>query len=530
VRRRRSRWTVTPDALAALAETLLADARGLFGQGGAEQLAAANEIADEVDAIKAALAARTDAKLAASGAKGSARLPSTSDMAAASPGPVVTGGAARIERMADRTITDFDGLIGDVQEALQHLEGIGGDYPTERLAVGRIKLDFPDERFLRAGDDASANAKVTALVADAWRPENWTPGGLAARGVSNPEALVASGGFCAPAMPDYGVPQISGMQRPVKDGLGGVGMDRGQVTIVQPPRLVDVATSATQTAGSAVSVWTNAIDTTPGGTTKPFQTMACPNPVTVALQAIVEQIKIGNFNARAFPEQVAAVMANTASAWARRAESQLLAQIDTNSTAVTVPQVLGGTADYFAALSRLASAVRNRNRMDPNAKLRCLVPRWFVDFVAADIAKTHAGDGLERFTVGEADVRAMFASRNVNVTFYEDQSDRGAAVAQIFGAQGATALRHWPPGGGVATAQVVWFLFPEGTHTVGDGGTLELGIVRDSTLNLTNDYAFFTESFEAIIPKVIESWKVTSNLCDTGAGAIDITDACAGTS
>ncbi len=77
---------------------------------------------------------------------------------------------------------------------------------------------------------------------------------------------------------------------------------------------------------------------------------------------------------------------------------------------------------------------------------------------------------------------------------------------------------------------LVWFLFPEGIHTVGDGGTLDLGIVRDSTPNATNNYEFFAESFEAIIPKVIESWKVTSNLCDTGAGAIDITDACAGTS
>ena len=307
-------------------------------------------------------------------------------------------------------------------------------------------------------------------------------------------------------------------------------MDRGQVIVVQPPKLSDIPSSTAQVAGSAVSVWTNAIDTTPGGAVKPVMTLACPSPKTVALQAIVEQVKIGNFEARAFPELIKTVLANTASAWARRAEGQLLAQIATNSTAVTSPQVLGGFADYLANIGRLASAVRNRNRMDPHAKLRLLLPYWFVDFVAADVAKIHAGDGLERFGIVNEDwVRAAVGSRDLNVTFYEDQDD-GGANAQIFGGQGATPIRHWPPGAGTAVTRAVSFLFPEGTHTVGDGGTLDLGLVRDSTLNQTNDYEFFSESFEAIVPKVIESWKVTSDLCDTGAGAIDITSACEGSS
>ena len=85
-----------------------------------------------------------------------------------------------------------------------------------------------------AGDNASNNAKVLALVNDASRPENWTPEGLSARGVADPEALLASGGFCAPAMPDYGIPQIAGMQRPLKDGLGGLGMDRSRASDCRP--------------------------------------------------------------------------------------------------------------------------------------------------------------------------------------------------------------------------------------------------------------------------------------------------------
>jgi hypothetical protein len=40
----------------------------------------------------------------------------------------------------------------------------------------------------------------------------------------------------------------------------------------------------------------------------------------------------------------------------------------------------------------------------------------------------------------------------------------------------------------------------------------DLGIVRDSTLNKTNDYPFFTGSWEAVVPKVTESCAVTSTL------------------
>jgi hypothetical protein len=37
--------------------------------------------------------------------------------------------------------------------------------------------------------------------------------------------------------------------------------------------------------------------------------------------------------------------------------------------------------------------------------------------------------------------------------------------------------------------------FPEGTFLYIDGGTLDLGLVRDSTLNSTNDFQVFGEIF-----------------------------------
>jgi hypothetical protein len=60
-----------------------------------------------------------------------------------------------------------------------------------------------------------------------------------------------------------------------------------------------------------------------------------------------------------------------------------------------------------------------------------------------------------------------------------------------------------------------------------DAGVLELGIVRDSTLNSTNDYQIFGESFENVAFLGIESLKVTTPVCATGEVTAPRTLSCA---
>jgi hypothetical protein len=45
---------------------------------------------------------------------------------------------------------------------------------------------------------------------------------------------------------------------------------------------------------------------------------------------------------------------------------------------------------------------------------------------------------------------------------------------------------------------VQYAIFPEGAFIHVDGGTLDLGLVRDSTLNSTNDFQIFGETFENV--------------------------------
>ena len=62
---------------------------------------------------------------------------------------------------------------------------------------------------------------------------------------------------------------------------------------------------------------------------------------------------------------------------------------------------------------------------------------------------------------------------------------------------------------------IQWAMYPEGAFIGVDMGVLELGIVRDSTLNSTNDFQVFGERFRNVArlaPEQAAYW-VTTDLC-----------------
>jgi hypothetical protein len=67
--------------------------------------------------------------------------------------------------------------------------------------------------------------------------------------------------------------------------------------------------------------------------------------------------------------------------------------------------------------------------------------------------------------------------------------------------------------------QFVWYLFAEGSFLFLDGGTLDLGVIRDSTLVGTNDYKMFVETFENVALVGVESLQVTSTINVNGVAA-----------
>src|SRR5690606_37070581 len=126
----------------------------------------------------------------------------------------------------------------------------------------------------------------------------------------------------------------------------------------------------------------------------------------------------------------------------------------------------------------------------------------------ADLTKQLPGDGDEvTFALAESTINRWFDARDIAVTGALD-----GETGQVFGNQSAGALLDFPE-------NVIWYLFAEGTFLFLDGGTLDLGLVRDSTLNGTNDYKIFLETFEGVAKVGIESLRITTQLAIAGASA-----------
>jgi hypothetical protein len=198
-------------------------------------------------------------------------------------------------------------------------------------------------------------------------------------------------------------------------------------------------------------------------------------------------------------------------AHARVAETILLDGIKGASTAVTVSQSFGAARDLAEAIKRAAVAYRSRHRA-PGVVLRAMVPRWITTLGDVDLMR-----GLQSEAAfvaeGESIFRSAVAVAGVNITFYDDTPTTG--VSQVFGAQGAGALNPFP-------STVQWGLYDEGHHLFLDGGTLDLGIVRDASLNSTNDYETFVETFEGLAHRGVESLWITSTVCPDGTSSAGI--------
>jgi hypothetical protein len=119
------------------------------------------------------------------------------------------------------------------------------------------------------------------------------------------------------------------------------------------------------------------------------------------------------------------------------------------------------------------------------------------------------GDGT--LSVSKAEIDAYLSNSNVSLTPVMDNTN-STSPSSVFAAQTAAALLEFPD-------SFKWFLFAEGTFLFLDGGTLDLGIIRDSTLVGTNDYKMFIETFEGIAKVGIESLAITSTISINGVAA-----------
>ncbi len=363
----------------------------------------------------------------------------------------------------------------------------------EKISIAQFdfKEEYPEDRhFSNSPADQSLIDSVTDQSAIRRAFENRREG-----------ALVASGGLCAPVTPYYNLQMVSVPDRPVRAALPAFLADRGGINAALPLSLSSITTGVGDISA--------AHDKAGGSSaTKTCQVIACPSFVETDVEIIYHCIQFGNLGARTFPERVAQANSLVLAAHARVAESMLLSAISAASTKVTAASITGATGDLLGQILTAANGMRSRHRMDPEAVLRIMLPDWSLDLLISDIIRSQ----FQRFDMTEEGVVALLRSFDLEPSFYIDGPAGGQ---QVFGAQVAGPLLSFP-------ANVVWYLFPEGSFLYLDGGTLELGIVRDSVLNSTNDFQIFGESFENVAFVGVESLVVTSATCDSGAVSLPV--------
>lgn len=373
---------------------------------------------------------------------------------------------------------------------IETMRGIrGGD--GDKLIVATASLDNVPEAFqLKENDPEGNTLKVEAATSR--------------------EALVAAGGLGAPEEVRYDLFDMVGdTDRPVKQALPGFTSQRGGVRFMRAPTLADV--------NGVVGIWTVAddIDALTDDQVRKPSFRVTPGPeIVVNTQAITMIMTFGNLMSRAYPELIKRHQELALVAWTRVAEQQLLTQIGALSTKVTTAtQKVSAARDIMNNVSRAVAAYRNRNRMK-NTPLKAFMPLWFKDLLRADIVLQHPGDGLEIFDIADAQIERWFSSRNVNVVWTLDGEAGQDYSSLTSGTSPNYDLADYP-------AEVIWYLFAEGTFAHMDGGTLDLGLVRDSTLNAANDYQTFVESFENVVKFGNDSLRIKSSLRPTGQGAED---------
>jgi hypothetical protein len=297
------------------------------------------------------------------------------------------------------------------------------------------------------------------------------------------EALVAAGGWCAPSETRYDFFNVAGSSGLID--LPTFGVTRGGVQFPVSPSLADAIDGGafapfaeTFDGTSNPWLWTEADDiaAATGSPTKPCIRVPCPDFDEERLEAYGICLTAGNLADAAYPEATANMLKLLMAAHDHAINARLIALMVARSSSATT---IGGQTDdsaaprIFNAAALAATDYRARYGMALEDVLEIVFPAWVREVVRADMAWKA---GVDLTEVSNADIDAKFTVRNVRPQWVDDWQVRGASQ---FG--NSSKMTAWP-------TTVDFLLYAAGTFLHGNGMSLDLGVVRDSVLNETNDH------------------------------------------
>lgn len=388
--------------------------------------------------------------------------------APARPALVITA-SADIPQVPLGAHLDLDGLS---QAVINKARAIGNS--TQRHPIATIQKQFADGYDVRGLN----NYKVMEVLNE-----------LAS--ISSFEAaMTAAGGWCAPNEILYDLYETI-CPNPSLFTLPTFRANRGGVTwpVFEPidfTRVVDW-------------VWTEEDDIAATGT-KPCIRLGCPEFTECRLDAYGVCVEIGNFQDRAYPEAVRWDLNRVYYLHDRVDSLRKINAVIADSDSATIAATFGAASALVAALLLQVQAYRDRNGLCQNAMVEAVAPAWLAEAIRADIARQDFGGVGNAGLVTDGTIRGWFADSGVSIRFLDFWQ----------------ALTTAAPGPLVWPEEVDILFYTPGSYVQFDGGTLDLGITRDSVLNSTNDFNIFTEDFYCIGRRGPRGVLVTVPIAPTG--------------
>lgn len=411
-----------------------------------------------------------------------------------------TGTVAESILVASADIPGFTqgGKIPDMNSLVKAFQARSRSLPDQRGQGNQIPVASIQRNFRHTIDDRTSLDDVWNIMQEATREE----------------ALVAAGGWCSPSTIRYDFYNIADACNLVD--LPTVGITRGGMRWPTSPSFGDLASSL------GLWTWNETQDVAAATGTGQSGTKTCARVPCAAfnearLQCEGVCITAGNFTTDAWPEQLANFLRLVDVAHQRRINSYFINRMVALSTAVSACATgQGSIVPTLDVVEMQAIDLRTKYSMCDGAILEAVFPSWALGVFRADIAKAKPGGAPgQNFDITNEEVAQWFTRRGIRVQWVEDYQVRASG---LFGQ--STAITAWP-------ASLQFMLYPAGTFLRGNGLNLDLGVIRDSTLNATNDYtAAWSEECFLLAMIGHESRAVTVPICPSGARAADVSLNC----
>lgn len=386
-------------------------------------------------------------------------------------------------------------------QARRHTDSYGG------AMVASIKQKFEDVFHDKTGPDA-----IQAYIDKLSR----------GRSASAMETLVAAGGWCAPSQIRYDFFNIAAQEGMID--LPTFGVERGGINFPVSPSLADTFSPALPwytafTNATVPWLWSEADDilAVTGSPTKPCIRVPCSTMSDRRLECYGICLTAGNLADNAWPESTANFIKLLMAAHYHASNARYISTIQSLAVANAGCTATGsGTAAPVLNTAELSGwDYRAKYGMGRNDVIEWVLPEWTLGAVRADLSKR---TGVDMLDVTDEMIGRWFDTRKIRAQFVQDYQVRAAGQP---GASTTGGIIQYP-------STVKGLMYAAGTVARGNGMSLDLGVVRDSTLNRTNDFtALWMEDCHLIAKFGHEVREYTINICQDGTtGAADLTACC----